>query len=354
MADGPLLRVRTAAEEYIAVRDDRDARKTGRAGRSSSRRLSRHVLGQPARGAEAAIAASPLADVALHALTESDLMSWRTSLAASLKATTRKRLTNDLRAALNTAYAKYRSRLDAGLPSIIKHGLKPMPADDDAASPARDNQILTDAKVRALIKAAMEVDAEQEWSGDLYRMVLVLAATGARFSQVARLKVGDVQRDHGRLMVPASRKGRGKSGLIAVQVGADVLDALQPAVTGRAPDEILLERWHHAQLPASIKYQRVERRPWRTATEIDRPWRAIRDRAEAHGTIPYSLRHPSIVRGIRSNLPIRLVAAIHDTSAAMIEAHYSKWIASGLAELPRGPWSRLLRIIGRRGGPARG
>lgn len=49
--------------------------------------------------------------------------------------------------------------------------------------------------------------------------------------------------------------------------------------------------------------------------------------------IPYALRHSSIVRGIRANLPIRLVAALHDTSVEMIERHYAKWIVDGLDDL---------------------
>jgi hypothetical protein len=49
--------------------------------------------------------------------------------------------------------------------------------------------------------------------------------------------------------------------------------------------------------------------------------------------IPYALRHSSIVRGIRANLPIRLVAAMHDTSVVMIERHYAKYIVDGLEEL---------------------
>ena len=49
--------------------------------------------------------------------------------------------------------------------------------------------------------------------------------------------------------------------------------------------------------------------------------------------IPYALRHSSIVRGLKANLPIRLVAALHDTSVQMIERHYAKWIADGLEEL---------------------
>jgi hypothetical protein len=40
----------------------------------------------------------------------------------------------------------------------------------------------------------------------------------------------------------------------------------------------------------------------------------------------YALRHSSIVRGLKANLPIRLVAALHDTSVEMIEKHYSAFI----------------------------
>jgi len=39
------------------------------------------------------------------------------------------------------------------------------------------------------------------------------------------------------------------------------------------------------------------------------------------------------VRGLRAGLPIRLVAALHDTSVGMIERHYSRWITDGLEEM---------------------
>jgi hypothetical protein len=65
-----------------------------------------------------------------------------------------------------------------------------------------------------------------------------------------------------------------------------------------------------------------------------RPWRTACDHAGLPAsTIPYALRHSSIVRGLRVGLPIRLVAALHDTSVAMIERHYSRWITEGLDEL---------------------
>ncbi|WP_348640706.1 hypothetical protein [Mesorhizobium sp. AA22] len=177
-------------------------------------------------------------------LKESDLLTWRKGLPEELKASTEQRLINDLKAALNGAYAAHREKLDPTLPAIIKHGLKAENQDSDDAVPlARDNQILTIAQVGTVISAAREIDAEQEWDGDLFRFVVVLAATGARFSQVARMKVGDVQRAQGRLMIPSSRKGKGgKIASVAYPVGKDTLDALLPATAGRGNNEILLER----------------------------------------------------------------------------------------------------------------
>lgn len=50
-------------------------------------------------------------------------------------------------------------------------------------------------------------------------------------------------------------------------------------------------------------------------------------------TIPYALRHTSIMRGLKAGLPIRLVAANHDTSVEMIERHYGRFISDALDEL---------------------
>ena len=336
VAEGPPLTVRLVVEEYISSRDARDSRRKARQVRSdASQRLCRYVLGQVQRGKQEGTQEAPLAKVALHALCERDVQTWLAGLPETMKATSKQRLVNDLKAALNRAYSAHRDRLPATLPAIIKAGLKAAASEHDEAVPlARENQILTDAQVGKLLAAAREIDAEEEWSGDLFRFVLVLAATGARFSQAARLRVGDVQREQGRLMVPASRKGReAKTGHVPVPVGSDVLDALLPAVTGRAKDAALLERWRHEQVAGSIEWQRSERSPWHAAGELTRPWRLIRTRAKMPDVIPYALRHTSIVRGIRANLPIRLVAALHDTSVIMIERHYGRWIADGLTEM---------------------
>src|SRR4029077_14520522 len=43
--------------------------------------------------------------------------------------------------------------------------------------------------------------------------------------------------------------------------------------------------------------------------------------------VPYALRHSSCVRALLRGLPARLVADAHDTSVAMLERTYAKYIA---------------------------
>lgn len=335
LADGPPITVRLAVEQYIAERDARASRRAGRLVQSDAgQRLRRYVLGKATRKEK--IAAAPLADVALYALTEEDLRKWRADLPEGLKASSLQRLINDLKAALNSAYEANRDKLPAAVSESIRHGLKVATSDDDRNDdPARDNQILSDAEVGRLLRAAREVDSEEAWEGDLFRLFVVLAATGARFSQIARLRVRDLQADNRRLLVPVSRKGRGgkQQGHVPVPVGVDVIEALAPAIMSRGAEELLLERWRSKQAPGGIVWEKDKRGPWQSASEASRSWHAIRTRAELPEAVPYAFRHSSIVRGIRANLPIRLVAALHDTSVQMIERHYSRWITDGLDEL---------------------
>lgn len=346
-ANGPALTVAKAVGDYIAARDDRDTRRRGRPIRSdAARRLSRHVLGQAPRGKQPEIPPAELAGVTLYSLTQDDLKMWRENLPVAMRATTRQRLVNDLKAALNAAYTANKAKLLPTLPAIVKDGLKAS-RDDDAEPVARDNQILSDFDVARVLRAARDIDGELNMGGDLFRIVLVLAATGARFSQVARIRVGDCQLASGRIMVPVSRKGKRRANSptsITVPVGRDVIDTLASVVTGRSPDAILLERQRYEQVKG-IQWQKAGRGPWQSA-EMVRPWQAIKERAELPDMIPYALRHSSIVKGIRANLPIRLVAALHDTSTAMIERHYSKWITSGLEEMARAAIVPLVPLDG--------
>ena len=350
-ATGPAPTVRSAVAAYIKERNARDSQRAGRAIRSDAHhRLGRWLLGQDKRGAREAMKAAPLAAVALHRLEEYDLRTWRKGL-AGLKATTRQRLTNDLKAALNAAWFGLKAsqkKLSPRFPAIVKDGLKAERADDDdETSVARDNQILTDGQVGALLKAAREIDAEQGWDGDLFRIVVVLAATGARYSQVHRMRVGDVQQAERRLMVPGSYKGRGgNGGAVPVPVGDDVLEALLPAVRGRPNEASLLERRRHKQLPGGVAWQQSGRGPWKRS-ELTRPWNDISERAGMPDVVAYALRHSSIVRSLRNRLPIQHVAKSHNTSVAMIERHYAKYIAHALEDLAR---AAIVQLMPQEGG----
>jgi integrase len=313
-ASGPVLTVRDTIEDYIAERE----RNGGDRRRDARSRLGRHVLG------------APLANVPLHRLTERDLATWRRRLPDDLATSTVRRTSNDLKAALNRAARLHRDRLPAHVTVVIRNGL----AVSEPTSPvAREAQVLSDDEVRAVIRAAHEIDGEGDWEGDLVRLIIILAATGARFSQVARMSVGDVV--DGRLLVPTSRKGRGVKprAKIAVRVGRDVLAALRPAIAGRSSAAPLLERWRWRQISVT-EWVKDRRGAWASASELVRPWVAIRERAGlAGGTVAYSLRHSSIVRGLRAGLPLRLVAALHDTSSGMIEAHYAAFVTDALDDL---------------------
>ena len=313
------ITIRSAVTDYV---DMRDARATAQAGRKTksdaSSRLGRYVL------SDTKFSRTGLVEVA-----EEDLLRWRDALPTSLKASTRFRLINDLKAALNAAAKAYRKRLPADFGQTVRHGLCISGAEVGLEPVARDNQILSDDQVREIIGAAIDHDPD----GDLGRMIILLAATGARFSQVRRMQVRDVQIELSRVMIPTSRKGKARlAGHIPVKVGQDVLCAFESVIAGRKPDEPLLCRWRHVQT-SPTEWKRVDRRPWQSASELTRPWRAICDKVKLSGIVPYALRHSSIVRGIRAGLPIRLVASLHDTSVAMIERHYARWISDGLEEL---------------------
>ncbi len=122
----------------------------------------------------------------------------------------------------------------------------------------------------------------------------------------------------------------------------DVIAQLRPSAAGRMGHEPLLTRWRHRQVrgdeAAGVqpRWEREARCPWTTSAETTRPWRArLAPAGLPAGLVPHCLRHSSTVRGLRAGLPVRLVAAVHDTSAAMVEKHYGAFIADATEDLLR-------------------
>ena len=77
------------------------------------------------------------------------------------------------------------------------------------------------------------------------------------------------------------------------------------------------------------------REPWRGANQPFKLWVKTLAAAGVPYLEMYALRHSSIVRQLRAGLPVRLVAANHDTSSIMIERHYAAFVVSALDDLTR-------------------
>ncbi|WP_246230496.1 hypothetical protein [Bradyrhizobium cytisi] len=125
-----------------------------------------------------------------------------------------------------------------------------------------------------------------------------------------------------KLMMPKSAKGGGrnrsakKAERYSVPITVQLAVRLKLAARGRAVDAPLL-----LQSDGSVWDNNPGQNYHR---QVDKVVTAIRlDPAEV---TMYCLRHSSIVRMLLRNVPIRLVASLHNTSVAMIEKHYSRFI----------------------------
>jgi integrase len=186
------------------------------------------------------------------------------------------------------------------------------------------NVILDDANVRRIVAAAYEYDRA------LGLMVEVAAVSGARLSQLSRLEVADLQADgpEPRLFMPLSAKGRARNKRherrpVPITIG--LASVLKQEAAGRPSDAPLLlrangERWGHGR----SRHHRNDMRAVVEAAGLDPDIVTL-----------YALRHSSIVRQLLANVPIRIVATLHDTSVKMIERTYSRHIAEHTDALAR-------------------
>jgi integrase len=315
-SEGPAPTVGSACEEYIAAFESRQLKNRGAITGEARSRFNKHMLKD-----------EKIADLRLHQLEPSDIIDWKKRVRAkAIKETSVRRIASDLRAALNAARVRHRRRLPAGFSDTIKDGFAISP-EDPAAESERPNIILEDDEVRLIVRTAAIIDEEQGWDGDLHQLVVGLAATGARFSQLKGIPVGDLQGFLKRLMVPSSKKGRGQKNRppASVPVLDDEIAILKRAAAGRSSKALLFMTWGYKRA-GGIKWEKDNRRQWQDK-EITKPFKAIVARAGLSPEVTaYALRHSSIARCLRAGLPVRLVAALHDTSSEMIERYYAKYI----------------------------
>src|SRR6516164_3080166 len=189
------------------------------------------------------------------------------------------------------------------------------------------NVILSDEKVRDFVATAYGHDHQ------LGLLIDVLAITGARPSQAVRLRVEDLQ-DHPtrpKLMMPKSAKGGGrnrnqkKHERYSVPITHALAVKLKDAASGRTGDAPLLVQGDGSPW-GDNPGQRYHRQVDKIVTDIG---------LDPDVVTIYALRHSSIVRMLLANVPIRLVASLHNTSVAMIEKTYSKYITEHSDDISR-------------------
>lgn len=252
-------------------------------------------------------------------LTATELKKWRDGLLGTMAPSTINRLCGCLCAALEQA-AQHDKRVQNR--DAWETGLAGLPNAQEVR-----NVIISDDKVREFVATAYRADDKFGLLTDM------LAVTGARPSQAVRLRVEDLHNHplRPKLMMPKSAKGGGrnraqkKAERYSVPITLQLAARLKDAAKGRADDAPLLlqsdgSSWDDN--PGQNYHRQVDRVV--TAIGLD----------PADVTM-YALRHSSIVRMLLQNIPIRLVASLHNTSTTMIERTYSRFITEHSDDISR-------------------
>jgi integrase len=240
-------------------------------------------------------------------LTMNDLRHWRDGLVSKgVAPATINRTRAGLRAALELA-----ASLDKRITNRddFRLGLKGLPGGKNAR-----RAVLPDADVLRIVQAAYKHDRA------FGILIEVLAQTGARISQAARLKCGDLQAEgpDPRLLMPTSYKGRGQKEKqqVPVPITASLAALIDEQCRDRPRDATLLLKGDGTR--------------WLEANKSEQ-WTIFRAVAERAKLDPdqitcYALRHSSICRALLKGVPVSIVARLHDTSTREIEAHYAAHI----------------------------
>ena len=252
-------------------------------------------------------------------LSATELKKWRDGLLGTMEPSTINRLCGCLCAALEQA-AQHDKRIQNR--DAWETGLAGLPNAQEVR-----NVIISDDKVCEFIAAAYYLDHQ------FGLLTETLAITGTRPSQAVRLRVEDLHNHplRPKLMMPKSAKGGGRNRSVkkterySVPITTQLAGSLKAAAKGRVDGAPLLLQsdgspWD--KNPGQNYHRQVDNVV--TAVGLD----------PAEVTM-YCLRHSSIVRMLLRNVPIRLVASLHNTSVAMIEKHYSKYITEHSDDVSR-------------------
>ena len=168
---------------------------------------------------------------------------------------------------------------------------------------------LTIAEAKRLINGAAE---------DFRLLVRAALATGARYGELAALKVGDFNPDSGTIHIRTSKSGRGRHVVLA----DEGLDLFKERAAGRASGDLLLPKKGGGAWQASH-----QARPMRDACQ----------RAKIEPEINFhALRHTYASHAIMNGAPLLVVAKnLGHSDTRMVEKHYGHLAASYVAEAIR-------------------
>ena len=227
-------------------------------------------------------------------LTAKELRTWRNGLVKrGLKPSSANRITKNLKAALNLA-----AKDDPRISTKAWDDLERLEERDVAR-----NVILNDDTVKAIVLGCYQFEHR------FGVLIETLAETGARESQVLRCEVADLQDDPAapRLMMPSSRKGGGdrKIERKPLPISPRLAAMLRQASAGRAA-----ERAAARQAIANPRF-------------LPRRHRAARPGRRGDALCAAAFID---CRMLLAAVPVRVVAAHHDTTVAEIEKHYRRYI----------------------------
>ena len=182
----------------------------------------------------------------------------------------------------------------------------------------RRNRIIDDETIEKIVTAAHAYDA------DFGLLVETAAQTGAAESELLRLTVADLATDQAepKLMMPPRKKGRRRIVTPThrpVPISAALAKKLKKRAAGRAPNAPLL-----------MKPKGDPRIAW----DVGRYFGKATAGLSLDETM-YGLRHASIVRQLKANVPQTIVAHNHDTSPAMLQRTYARYITTQSDALTR-------------------
>jgi integrase len=168
---------------------------------------------------------------------------------------------------------------------------------------------LTDAEARRLVNACPP---------DFRQMVVAALLTGARYGELAAMKVGDVSHDAAAVHIPRSKSGKSRHVFLSEEGKA----FFEGAAAGKSPGDLL--------------FPRSDGKPWGQAHQF-RPIRAACHAARIQPAISFHvLRHTYASRLAMRGTPMGVIAAqLGHADTRMTERHYAHLAPSYVADAVR-------------------